>query len=287
MALCMSSGNDAYIRRAFAARSPFRNFGFNESSDTPPTLRTAWAQLGDRFTVVVGGTETNAQVFRYALTHYLGTQTLLNCGWCNATFAQYTVATGNFIKPAWEANNRDPVLLVGHSMGGAIVPMLIYQLYARGVSQFDRVVTLGSPRAITASMSQKLAPAQHLRFVLDGDPIQHLPPPQSIVRAFGPGIVAGGYPGGDYFGLSPRLQINYGAGLEELPAYGLPELEWTSAFANYLLSGGDPSLHFARSYVNAAKAYHTGGGGYATSPLDWVDFRSLFTLDDDLAAIGL
>jgi pimeloyl-ACP methyl ester carboxylesterase len=283
----MSSGNDAYIRRAFAARSDYRNFGFRDSGATPPTVRRAWAQLGDRFTVVLGGTEAYSQFFSYTLTHYLGTQLLLNAGWCNATFAQFAVATSTECKAAWESNGSYPLLLVGHSLGGAIAPILLWQLRQRVAIAYDRIVMLGAPRAFTQSMAEKAATAQYLPFVTEADPVQYLPPPRSIVQAFGALFFAGGYPGGDYFSLPPRMQINGASGLDELPNPGISEVEWTARFANFLATNADLSPHFARTYVNQAKAYHTGGRGNVASPLDWANFDALYTLDEDLARIGL
>lgn len=105
------------------------------------------------------------------------------------TMASYKSAADAINTAINAASTSLPVLLVGHSMGGAVAECLHYR-YCHGTDPRppSRCVTFGAPKPGNAYMVRNMRTGQQVfrRVMISGDPVPALPPDLSALRALAP-----------------------------------------------------------------------------------------------------
>jgi hypothetical protein len=285
--LVLSTGVDDahYSERVLLARGPYVRFSYLVQPPGSLILQLGWCRMSDRFCVWIGGTDNEQQALSYAITHSLGQQLLRPIGWVNATFASQAVGLAALMQADWLAEGQPPLLVIGHSYGAAVAPIIAFELLGRAPTQFDRVVSFAAPKIATRTVKDSLANLQFLRFVNPGDIVPSQPPPQALVTFLAGPAAMGGYPGGDYGEAGPVLQLSPLGGFNTLIGVDQTTTAWTQQFGMFLAGGGSFGSHFMRSYVDVIRP-NLGLKGLPELA-GWIDFPSLQGIDDDLRKIGL
>lgn len=282
-----NSGNldDSFVQRTLSAKGTYRRFVRITVQETPDILVSWWCRMNDRFIVGIEGTRTITQALNYVFTHALGNQTLIGSAWFNSTWVQQALYHVGLIANDWQAEGFPPLLIIGHSYGGAVVAPFYLALTNGRTSSFDQLVTMGNPINVTRSAEQALGGIKWIRFANRGDLVANLPPPQLVCNLISGVVSRGPYPGGDYYHPYPTLEMQEDGGALQRPRIDLDVVPWAQFMTSFLLGGADLEPHFARQYARLGRIWNDNSPITAAS--NFANYLSLYGINDDLAASGV
>lgn len=225
----------------------------------------AFVELQDCVLVVIPGTSSEAEALSYFLSHSLRQLYTSPAGWSiNSTWAtrgQQVVAAYN----AWPPPNPfKPVIVVGHSSGGAYGAFFTYSKYSDSQHPFT-VVTYGAPIWGTHTLVDAYNDGNQLPktidLALDNDIVPILPPPWAAIDVLFP----------LQYALSDRPTYRR---VNELLLLGRP--------SGPVQAGGAATFE---TIVNAARTLITGGSiETAHAPASYTAAADLWAANDQVIA---